>query len=464
MPTYNRDFIIKLAIQSIINQKDHSWQLELLIGDDGDDQTEDAVASLENTNPLLEIKYFKLNRIPLSDKRNFLVKQSTGSYFGIVDSDDIQSPYKVAAFEKALEENPKANLFGQRSFLYHDIVFGRTVRWIQNRDMTFFKAGSFIILKRETWDQTSGYPPGLWRSVDSSFATVNDHSLFHLCELDTYHTKLTDTSIALQHISNIWKRKNKGFRFKRPKQLRNYMAEPIDCEPRKMFDVNFQTFIEEEQNIRARYYVNHWNPLIHRHYKKKLRIGTPNVLQVERTKNYYDKKYTVETSYSAKAYTPVYVQAITLLNDLKLDNPSILEVGCGDGLLANMLHKAGYTNYHGIDISESGIAQAKKSYPYMAGRFSLGDAYDSKQDTDIVIAIEVLEHIDDMKFITSLKPGTLLLASVPNYWSTNNEHLRIYKSRNHIKWRFRKLLEFIAWSRIQRTETRKVYVFTARVK
>ena len=34
MPTYNRAFIIELAIQSIIHQKEHTWEIELLIGDE----------------------------------------------------------------------------------------------------------------------------------------------------------------------------------------------------------------------------------------------------------------------------------------------------------------------------------------------------------------------------------------------------------------------------------------------
>jgi 2-polyprenyl-3-methyl-5-hydroxy-6-metoxy-1,4-benzoquinol methylase len=303
--------------------------------------------------------------------------------------------------------------------------------------------------------------------VDSAFSTINDHSGFTLCELDGYDPRLTTTSIALQHISNIWKRKNKGFRFRRPKQLRNYYAEPVNLEYRTMFDVNFDLFIQEEQQIRAKYYARHWNPFIRNHYIKKLRVGTPNVLGVERQKKYYDRKYVATSAYSAKAYTPVYIQVINLLKKHVAPDAVILEVGCGDGLLAGMLQKAGYTNYTGIDISESGIQAAKTRNPDLADSFFTGNAYelgDRGSQAETVIAIEVLEHIDDLKFIRGLKPGTTLIASVPNYWSSNNEHLRIYKSRNHIKWRFRKLLTFNAWARIQRTETRKIYVFVARVK
>ena len=74
MPTYNREFIIELAVLSIIHQKEHSWNIELLIGDDGDDNSEFIINELENINPLLSIQYFKMDRISISDKINYLIR------------------------------------------------------------------------------------------------------------------------------------------------------------------------------------------------------------------------------------------------------------------------------------------------------------------------------------------------------------------------------------------------------
>ena len=58
MPTYNREFIIELAVLSIIHQKEHNWKIELLIGDDGDDNSEFIINKLEN------IKISLINFIP----------------------------------------------------------------------------------------------------------------------------------------------------------------------------------------------------------------------------------------------------------------------------------------------------------------------------------------------------------------------------------------------------------------
>jgi len=126
MPTYNREFIIELAVLSIIHQKEHNWNIELLIGDDGDDNSEFIINELENINPLLSIQYFKMDRISISDKVNYLIRKSNGEFYGLIGSDDMQSPYKISSFEKALNEKPNAEVFGQRSFIYHDIVLDKS--------------------------------------------------------------------------------------------------------------------------------------------------------------------------------------------------------------------------------------------------------------------------------------------------------------------------------------------------
>lgn len=226
MPTYNRDFIIELAIQSIIHQEPHESEVELFIGDDGTDQTEEIINNIDNTNPRLTIHYEKMERIALSDKLNYLVRKSTGDYYGIIGSDDFQSPYKITGFEKALSQKG-GDVFGQYKFIYHDIIFSHSKIWTQNRDLDFFKAGSFLIMKRSIFDQYDGYDPGLWRAIDSSLAEKIDWEKVDCTNVEDVEPKVIQSSIAIQHIDNIWRRKSKGFRRKQ-KQTANYLTQSID--------------------------------------------------------------------------------------------------------------------------------------------------------------------------------------------------------------------------------------------
>ena len=167
MPTYNRDYIINLAIKSIVQQQSYSYKIELIIGDDGNDSTEEIVAQYKNTN--IKIIYKQFERIALSDKINKLVELSTGDYYGIIGSDDIQSPYKISAFEKSLLNYPDAKVFGQQKFIYHDIIYGKSTLWTQNKSLDFFKAGSFVIINKKIFEEVNGYESGLWKRIDKSF-------------------------------------------------------------------------------------------------------------------------------------------------------------------------------------------------------------------------------------------------------------------------------------------------------
>ncbi len=240
MPTYNRDFIIELAIQSIIHQAPHESDVELFIGDDGSDLSESVIQNINNTNPKLTIHYEKMDRIALSDKLNILVRKSTGDYYGIIGSDDFQSPYKISGFEKALSQKG-GDVFGQFQFIYHDIIFRHSKLWTQNRDLDFFKAGSFLIMKRSIFDEYNGYNPGLWRAIDSSLAEKIDWEKVECTNVEEVEPKVIHSSIAIQHIDNIWRRKSKGFRRKQ-KQTANYLTESIDLNLQNEMGATFDTY------------------------------------------------------------------------------------------------------------------------------------------------------------------------------------------------------------------------------
>jgi ubiquinone/menaquinone biosynthesis C-methylase UbiE len=76
----------------------------------------------------------------------------------------------------------------------------------------------------------------------------------------------------------------------------------------------------------------------------------------------------------------------------------VLEVGCGAGdLAARLFWASGYppVDYTGIDISPNEITRAQAQYP--AGKFHVASAAElpfPDRSFDLVIACEVLEHLD----------------------------------------------------------------------
>jgi SAM-dependent methyltransferase len=111
----------------------------------------------------------------------------------------------------------------------------------------------------------------------------------------------------------------------------------------------------------------------------------------------------------------------------------ILDVGCGDGLFFGALQRFG--EVHGIEPDRSLVTD-----PRWAARIEhtpLGPSYHGSASYDIVLMLDVLEHIEDdvgalRSAATALRPGGRLLLTVPALpwlWSRHdvaNNHFRRY--------------------------------------
>jgi 2-polyprenyl-3-methyl-5-hydroxy-6-metoxy-1,4-benzoquinol methylase len=141
----------------------------------------------------------------------------------------------------------------------------------------------------------------------------------------------------------------------------------------------------------------------------------------EKKDGYYDAIY--NQGYNTRNYYPLYNEVLRMIENIP--SPRILETGCGVGDLGKMIIEKGYP-YRGFDFSEAAVECSQKLCP--GGNFFVGDAYDPRYytpfDYNIVVALEVLEHIDDFRMIENIPTGVTLIASVPNY--DDPAHLRLY--------------------------------------
>lgn len=129
-----------------------------------------------------------------------------------------------------------------------------------------------------------------------------------------------------------------------------------------------------------------------------------------------------------------------LVQNLRLPHAApILEIGCSGGPLLQRLAGQGYTNLTGIDVSEAGIAVARqRGIPNVS---CMDGAHLNFPDAsfDLVIASDVLEHIQDearalREWSRVLRPGGQLLVFVPAFsflWGKHdevNQHFRRYSA------------------------------------
>lgn len=115
-----------------------------------------------------------------------------------------------------------------------------------------------------------------------------------------------------------------------------------------------------------------------------------------------------------------------------------LEVGCGAGDLMVHLARRGFSGV-GVELSEQARAEARSRTQRYPG-LEIHAELDAVQETafDLVIACEVLEHIEDDRgalrdWVDRLRPGGKLLLSVPSHkkrWGVSDEwagHYRRYE-------------------------------------
>lgn len=140
--------------------------------------------------------------------------------------------------------------------------------------------------------------------------------------------------------------------------------------------------------------------------------------------------------YTESRYLPVWERAAGLLT--AMDDPRVLDIGCGPGQFARLLHDRGITRYTGIDHSSVAVELAKRAVPAWSDRFRAADAFALPPlpgDHDVVVLFEILEHIEkDRELLKLIQPDTPVLFSVPSFMSAS--HVRRFRSESAVRRRY----------------------------
>jgi SAM-dependent methyltransferase len=118
----------------------------------------------------------------------------------------------------------------------------------------------------------------------------------------------------------------------------------------------------------------------------------------------------------------------------------VLDIGCSGGLLMKELSDLGFRDVHGVDLSRTGVAMARKRGQRNA-RVADGTKMPYRPNSfDVLIASDILEHIPDegralREWARVLKPGGKAYLFVPAFmslWSAQDEvnfHQRRYRRK-----------------------------------
>ena len=96
---------------------------------------------------------------------------------------------------------------------------------------------------------------------------------------------------------------------------------------------------------------------------------------------------------------------------------SILDVGCGEGLLQQRLSPASYSRYVGLDFSQAALARVKNSDSRSCFVHADAENYVPEEDFDAIVFSEVLYILHDPlgavgRYETWLRPGGIFIVSL----------------------------------------------------
>lgn len=153
--------------------------------------------------------------------------------------------------------------------------------------------------------------------------------------------------------------------------------------------------------------------------------------------NYENKKYLEKLDALSSDFYAKYLYNIGKYARNK--KVKILDVGCGNGTVLNLLKESGYKNIYGVDVSGLFVANAKKKgltniFKYNGSKLPFQDF-----SFDIIGSFNVLEHTLEPEVYLEdqtrkLKRGGFLIVACPNFLTPilKTQHRRIAGIKNRI--------------------------------
>jgi len=180
-------------------------------------------------------------------------------------------------------------------------------------------------------------------------------------------------------------------------------------------------------------------------------------------KEAYDLGFSTSERYNGHySQTEYYGMWKIVINELS-PTDNILELGCGTGQLAHMMHDFGIRNYVGIDFSSAAISRAKINVPSFTFIEADLRTYEFKDCSNCrIICTETFEHInDDISLIKKL-PKTDIIFSVPNYMSEN--HYRVYENEEYIVKYYEGVMIIEDIKTFNVSDINKIFIIKAKIK
>lgn len=206
MPTYNRAFIIKRAVDSVISQTYSDWEL-IIIDDGSSDNTQEVIKPYTDSR----ITYIGHNQNKgVNFARNFGLSKCTGEVITFLDSDDEFLPYTLAHIHEYIKKYSSYKIFAFPTKTENNIVSCKLRKEICTPDYTDILAGKYsgeflMVIKKEILpfaifpEYVSGFEGITWMKLIKQFSIIYINDILRIYWQDTQsilrYDKLSDEKI-----------------------------------------------------------------------------------------------------------------------------------------------------------------------------------------------------------------------------------------------------------------------------
>lgn len=209
---YNNAPFIEECINSALNQSYENIEV-IFVDDNSNDNSLEIVEKLADNDKRIKIfKNAKNEGAGFTKKR--MIDESSGTFCGILDSDDFLAVNAVEKLVKSHLENPKASVI-YTSTVYFDESgdisnkYKKTIAQPENISVVEINNIShFVSFKKELYQKTVGVNPLFKRAVDIDFYILMEEvgDVLHLDEM-LYHHRIHHKGISQGHakeLANDW--------------------------------------------------------------------------------------------------------------------------------------------------------------------------------------------------------------------------------------------------------------------
>jgi len=158
IPTYNRARTVGRAIQSVLAQTYHDYEIWVI--DDGTDNTEEVIRPFHD-----RLNYRRGPGAGVAAARNLGISKASGAYMAFLDADDLWYPHKLEWVARAIQTHSEVGLFYSKlSFTDESgkILWIPRVRDVGRRGYPILLAGNFVanstaIVRKDCFERVGGF-------------------------------------------------------------------------------------------------------------------------------------------------------------------------------------------------------------------------------------------------------------------------------------------------------------------